>query len=168
MGRWGFDVFGLDDVASGPRMECALCDMIGLKEEYAFAANIYMESIVHELLRVPIIYSVTTTSSQMAISKDWQAIAAEKRKAAFALIPQPWRLPKTTLDLYSSSTPANVLHIPRECGILSEQELVITEEYDAVALAEKLATGSLAATAVITAFSKRAAIAQQLVQEITR
>lgn len=101
----------------------------------------------------------------MVPSKDWQTIVAEKRKDAFARIPKSWRLPNSTLELYNSSTPVNILHIPRDCGILSEQELIITEQYDAIALAEKLATKSLTATAVITAFSKRAAIAQQLVQE---
>jgi amidase len=101
----------------------------------------------------------------MAPSKDWQAIVAEKRKDAFARIPKSWRLPNSTFELYNSSTPVNILNIPRDCGILSNQELVITEQYDAIALAEKLATRSLTATAVTTAFSKRAAIAQQLVQQ---
>lgn len=96
-------------------------------------------------------------------SKDWQSITAEKRSAALERIPKSWRLPNSVLELYNSSTTANVLNVPRDCGLLSEQELEITEKYDAVALAEKLAERDFTATAVITAFSKRAAIAQQLV-----
>ena len=99
----------------------------------------------------------------MALAMDWQSIAAEKRRVAFERIPESWRLPNSVLQVHSSNTPNSVLNMPRECQILSEQELEITEQYDAVALTEKLAVGDLCATAVITAFSKRAAIAQQLV-----
>jgi amidase len=57
----------------------------------------------------------------------------------------------------------NVLQVPRECGLLSDRELNITEKYDAVALVEALAAGAFTAEEVAVAFCKRAAIAQQLV-----
>lgn len=99
----------------------------------------------------------------MDSSKNWQRIAAEKRASAFERIPKSWRLPHSLLEKLNSTTPDNVLKIPHDCGILSKQELEITEQYDATALAEKLARGKFTAVAVTTAFSKRAAIAQQLV-----
>jgi hypothetical protein len=57
--------------------------------------------------------------------------------------------------------------VPRESGILSEEEVKITEAYDAVALAEELRTGRLSAVDATRAFSKRAAVAQQLVSDST-
>ena len=57
----------------------------------------------------------------------------------------------------------NVMDMPRKCGLLSEQELQITEDYEVTALIAALASGKLTSLAVTTAFSKRAAIAQQLV-----
>lgn len=53
--------------------------------------------------------------------------------------------------------------MPRECGILTEAEIQITEGYDAVGLLGELALGKYRAEEVATAFCKRAAIAQQLV-----
>ncbi|KAM7195530.1 amidase [Rhypophila sp. PSN 637] len=62
----------------------------------------------------------------------------------------------------TSNPPKNVTGIPRECGILTEEELDITENYDAVALAEAIASKKFTAVAVAKAFSKRAIIAHQL------
>lgn len=58
--------------------------------------------------------------------------------------------------------PRNVTAVPRECGLLTPQEIDITENYDGVALAEAIATKKLTAAAVTQAFSKRAIIAHQL------
>ena len=99
------------------------------------------------------------------MSQSWQDIAASKRKAAYDLIPESWRLPKSMIPAPTKAV--SVMKIPRKCGILSEAELDITENYDAVALVEKLASKQLSARDVITAFSKRAAIAQQLVNCLT-
>lgn len=63
--------------------------------------------------------------------------------------------------------PTNVLGIPGRCGILNKQELNITENCDATALLENLASGQFTAVEVTTAFSKRAAIAQQLTNCLT-
>lgn len=54
-------------------------------------------------------------------------------------------------------------NLPRRCGLLSESELEITENYPATQLLAKLASGQLSSLAVTTAFCKRAAIAQQVV-----
>jgi len=56
-----------------------------------------------------------------------------------------------------------VLDVPRSCGILSEREIKITEDYDAVAIIAGIKAGELSAEEVTVAFCKRAAIAQQLV-----
>jgi amidase len=99
------------------------------------------------------------------MSSSWQEIAAGKRKAAYDLIPEAWRLPSSMIP--KSEDAVSVMEIPRKCGLLSEAELDITEKYDAVALVEKLASKQVSATNVIAAFSKRAAIAQQLVNCLT-
>jgi amidase len=101
----------------------------------------------------------------MPSSESWQEISAGKRKAAYKLIPEEWRLPSSLIP--KPEDPVSVLDIPWKSGILSETELEITEKYDAVALVEKLASRQLSAQAVTTAFSKRAAIAQQLVNCLT-
>ncbi|RDW71681.1 hypothetical protein BP5796_07715 [Coleophoma crateriformis] len=97
----------------------------------------------------------------------WQEIAAKKRAAAFSKIPKEWLLPESYAQKYNAKTPVSVLGVPRECGILSAADLDITEKYDAVALAEQVAAGKIKSVDVATAFSKRAAIAQQLTQCLT-
>ena len=99
------------------------------------------------------------------MSPSWQDVAAGKRKAAYDLIPEAWRLPSSMIP--KPEDPVSVMEVPRKCGLLSEAELDITENYDAVALLEKLASKQLSARDVIAAFSKRAAIAQQLVNCVT-
>lgn len=56
----------------------------------------------------------------------------------------------------------DVSDIPRRCGLLSEEELRITENYTATQLVEQLAKGQLTAEQVIRAYLKRASIAHQL------
>jgi Asp-tRNA(Asn)/Glu-tRNA(Gln) amidotransferase A subunit family amidase len=60
-----------------------------------------------------------------------------------------------------------VLDIPRRSGLLTKDELHLTEDYDATALLEKLTTGKLKSENVTRAFSKRAAIAQQVTNCLT-
>ncbi|OLN86446.1 putative amidase [Colletotrichum chlorophyti] len=73
-------------------------------------------------------------------------------------VPETCRISRTIID----NPPKNVTGIPQQCGILSQEELGITENYDAVALAGEIATKRLTAVAVVTAFAKRAIIAHQL------
>ena len=94
--------------------------------------------------------------------QQWEARASSKRLAAAALIPPEWSLPESTL-----SSDLDVRDVPRTCGILTEQEVDITESYDACTLLQKLAEGTLSSIQVTTAFAKRAAIAQQLTACLT-
>jgi amidase len=88
----------------------------------------------------------------------WQLIARRKQQEQSDAIPQSW-----TLKTRPAASRNNVLAIPRECGILSARELELTEKYDATALVQELAAKRLKSVDVVTAFCKRAAIAQQLV-----
>ncbi len=99
----------------------------------------------------------------MSTGKDWKAIGAAKRNSCYEKIPKEWRLSASILADVNETSTKNVTQIPRECGILSVDEIDITENYDATDLLKRLASSQVSATAVATAFCKRAAIAQQLV-----
>ncbi|KAI1035234.1 hypothetical protein LB504_006019 [Fusarium proliferatum] len=73
-------------------------------------------------------------------------------------VPDEFRLPKSLID----NPPKNVTGIPKTCGILTDQEIDITENYDATALAAAIASRKFTSVAVVTAFAKRAIIAHQL------
>ncbi|KAL4863796.1 hypothetical protein BDV12DRAFT_177020 [Aspergillus spectabilis] len=100
-------------------------------------------------------------------SAPWQEIAAKKRAEVATKIPPEWRLPAHYTDRVDETSTWNILHVPRECGLLSARELEITEKYDSVALVEVLASGVFTAVEVTIAFCKRAAIAQQLTRCLT-
>lgn len=79
----------------------------------------------------------------------WQLVAWQKKDEQFARIPSEWRLhslpsPETT----------NYVDIARKCGLLTPQELEITEEYDATALAEAIREKKLKCVHVAQAFCK--------------
>lgn len=112
--------------------------------------------------------TTTATTTSTAPKRDsYQTIASRKQAERERRIPEEWRLPADKLAAYTSSPTANVLHVPRESGILSERELDITENHDAVALLEMLrkgpTEGGFSSEEVVVAFCKRAALAQQLV-----
>ncbi len=96
----------------------------------------------------------------------WEQKTADKRAAEYAKIPTAWRLDQKYLSDNEHSD-ASVLGVPRECGILTNAELDITEKYSAVSLAKAVQSGALKAVDVARAFCKRAAIAQQLVHCLT-
>ncbi|KAK2594700.1 hypothetical protein QQS21_007610 [Conoideocrella luteorostrata] len=75
-----------------------------------------------------------------------------------ASVPQSLLLPEETIR----NPPKNVTGIPRQCGLLSDAELDITENYDATALAAAIASRKFTSVEVVTAFAKRAIIAHQL------
>lgn len=79
-------------------------------------------------------------------------------KAFYEKIPLEYYLPQELL----SNPPLDVSEIPRTCGILTTEEIEITENYDAVSLAEAIASKKYSAVTVATAFSKRAIISHQL------
>lgn len=89
----------------------------------------------------------------------WMDIVADKVARLDKTIPAEWRLA-------APPTEDNVFEHPGKANILTEQELNITDSL-AVDLVAKLATGKLSAVEVTTAFSKRAAIAHQLVRSTT-
>jgi amidase len=76
-----------------------------------------------------------------------------------AKIPSAWVLQESIL----SAKPRNVLPLFGTCGVLNARELEITESSDAVEIIEKLRSKEWSAVEVTTAFCKRAAVAQQLV-----
>lgn len=88
----------------------------------------------------------------------WEKTAADKKAKIEATIPQEWRIK-------SLPTGDSVMTFPKESGIMSTEELAITES-SAVDLVAKLASGELTSVAVTTAFCKRAALAHQLVSSV--
>ncbi|MBV37015.1 MAG: hypothetical protein CMP47_16425 [Rickettsiales bacterium] len=102
-----------------------------------------------------------------AATTSWEAIATKHREAAASKIPHEWMLPSQITDRISQTSDNNVLDIPSTCGLLTIEEITITENYNAVTLLEQLASGKLTSFGVTTAFCKRAAIAQQLVSCLT-
>lgn len=87
----------------------------------------------------------------------WKDLAAEKKRRIDASIPPEWRLKTQTTGAVS------VMDYPKESGIVSADELAITES-SAASLVKKMALGELTSVAVTTAFCKRAALAHQLVR----
>lgn len=101
--------------------------------------------------------------------KTWEERGAEKRKSCAALIPTSWRIPDQALaglerPLEKSRNNVFALDTVRASQILTPRELEITEKFDVTNLLRYLADGTFTAVEVTTAFSKRAAIAQQLVR----
>ncbi|KAK3057314.1 hypothetical protein LTR09_001496 [Extremus antarcticus] len=96
------------------------------------------------------------------MTESWQPIAQRKREERDSRIPKEWLL-KTLPD----DQRLNVLDVPRESGILTLEELRLTEQFDATALVAGLSNGLLKSVDVVTAFCKRAAIAQQVTNCLT-
>ncbi|OBT44914.1 hypothetical protein VE00_04757 [Pseudogymnoascus sp. WSF 3629] len=92
----------------------------------------------------------------------WQSIGTKKRAEQDQAIPSEWKLkslpPTSQLDVRS---------VPSTCGILTADEISITEDHDAYSLLNGLHGQSLTALEVTTAFCKRAAIAHQLTSCLT-
>lgn len=88
----------------------------------------------------------------------WKTKAAEKRDAQLASIPKEWRLSEPL------PKPKNTYEYLLTSGVLTKEELEITETVDAMILLRKMASGALSAVQVTRAFCKRAALAQQLIR----
>lgn len=100
----------------------------------------------------------------------WQSIAKLKQADRESQILEQWHIASRLLPKdppLPEHGPQNVLHIPRECGILSSAEVKITEAYSVQDLLSALASGKLGALEVATAFCERTAIAQQLTNCLT-
>lgn len=98
---------------------------------------------------------------------DWKQLALSKRIATFNNIPKDWLLPIEQASTYTETSPISALDVPRTCGILTQKELDITENYDAVDLVALMTKGELTSVQVVTAFCKRAAIAHQTTNCLT-
>jgi len=108
-------------------------------------------------IQQPLALHHTTSSSLTA--DNWREACSKTRQQLSDSIPTDWRLSQETLD----SLPSNVLDIPRSCGLLSAQELEITELDDVDVLLSRIHSRQWSAVAVTTAYCKGAAIAHQLV-----
>ncbi len=86
----------------------------------------------------------------------WEKTASDKKARIAASIPQEWRLK-------SEPTEDSVMDYPKKSGIMSDDEIAITES-TATELVAQMASGKLTSVAVTTAFCKRAALAHQLVR----
>ncbi|OCK76456.1 amidase [Lepidopterella palustris CBS 459.81] len=93
----------------------------------------------------------------------WQLISWQKKDEQFSRIPKEWLISESSL----SPDLTGYLDFPCKCGLLSRQELSITEDYDATALAQEIANRRLKTVDVVRAFCKRAAIAHQLTNCLT-
>lgn len=91
----------------------------------------------------------------------WESIARRKQEERASRIPKQWLLPSSI-----QKDRLNVLNVPRESGILTQDELRLTE-HDATTLLSGLLGGLLKSVDVVTAVCKRAAIAQQVTNCLT-
>ncbi|KAF2740838.1 amidase [Polyplosphaeria fusca] len=99
----------------------------------------------------------------MATSPEaWQLASWAKKDEQRARIPIDWLLKDSP-----SPQSTNYLDVPRKCGLLSADELRITEDHDATGLAEAIKSRKLKSVDVVKAFCKRAAIAHQLTNCLT-
>jgi amidase len=101
---------------------------------------------------------IATNTETVATEGNWETIAKAKQAERLSKIPKGWIVPEA---LYKGQQ--NVTEIPTTCGILSKIDTHITSDFDATALLEQLRLGKFTSEEVVTAFCKRAAIAQQLV-----
>ncbi|BEJ12730.1 hypothetical protein CspHIS471_0211900 [Cutaneotrichosporon sp. HIS471] len=89
---------------------------------------------------------------------DWEKKAAAKRAQRDALLPHDTLLPHDALP----PTDLDVLAVPSRSGILSPQELEITDSQSITVLLDRIKDRTYSAEQVVRAFCRRAAIAQQL------
>ncbi|RAH68649.1 putative general amidase [Aspergillus aculeatinus CBS 121060] len=108
----------------------------------------------------------------------YKYISHRKQLQLDAQIPHQWRLevsqiPPGLLSTADSITNTsqyeaiNVMDIPRTCGLLTSDELHITEQYDVRSLLGAIRERKFTAKEVVHAFCKRAAIAHQLTRCLT-
>ncbi|GAB1196670.1 hypothetical protein APSETT444_005945 [Aspergillus pseudonomiae] len=106
------------------------------------------------------------------MASSWSKKIQKKREARDNAIPATWRVPTEVLaalkpPIESHKNNIIELDLVRKSGVLSNHELDITEKYNVEQLLSALASGALTAVEVTIAYSKRAAVAQQLVNCLT-
>jgi amidase len=135
--------------------------------------NLYIVDIfIHSLISASELYCPRLSKYHFHMEPaspiaDWQELAKSKKESVAAKIPKGWLLPPTLTLQYNETSTLNVLDVPRTCGLLTKQELAITEDHDATALVQLMSKGELKSVDVVKAFCKRAAIAQQCVSCLT-
>lgn len=103
----------------------------------------------------------------MTTTPTWQKLSAAHRERQKRAIPSEWTLePHRIEELKHVGTPVEgrliEADVVRESGLLTEAELVITQDFTAVELLKKISSRDLTSLQVVEAFGKRAALAQQL------
>lgn len=91
----------------------------------------------------------TQQSTMLSPQSRLQAVAQRKQDERLQRIPPEWRLAKLP-----PAHVKNYVDIPRSCGLLSKQDLRITEDFDATSLAEAISKGELSCVQVAEAFCK--------------
>ncbi|PYH69247.1 amidase [Aspergillus vadensis CBS 113365] len=92
----------------------------------------------------------------------WEGLIADKLRDRASKIPPEWVLPETIINQITQDANISAFDILRHHGLLSREEVAITESYDAQSLHQDIIEGRLTSLQVCKAFCKRAAIAQQL------
>jgi hypothetical protein len=111
-------------------------------------SNIHLHTLSHQQDHNSTM-STSKTQSEPKPTPKWQSVSWQKKDQQFARIPAEWRLSRLP-----SSNITNYLDVPRECGLLTDRELDITENYDATALAQAIRERKLNCVDVTTAFCK--------------
>lgn len=88
----------------------------------------------------------------------WQDLVTDKRARQAAAIPKDWIITPPADDI------RDVTGVPASSGLLTEKELAITDNTDTEGLLAQLASGELSSVEVVTAYYKRAIVAQQVVR----
>ena len=102
-----------------------------------------------------------TFSTSSPIMADYETVARTERARLAASIPLNLRL---SPDLVAN-LPKDVSEVPETCGLLTEEQIRITQ-LDGTALAQEIASGKVTAVDAVTAVASRAAIAEQLVRQL--
>lgn len=99
----------------------------------------------------------TAIVNSAATNMSWKTIAQESQARLLQSIPDRWRL-----DSKRYSSLKDVTSVPYTCGVLTDNQLEITE-LTAVEIVRCLESRELKAVQVLEAFAARTAIAHQLV-----
>ncbi|KAG8624597.1 hypothetical protein KVT40_007664 [Elsinoe batatas] len=90
------------------------------------------------------------------------SIRARKLAQRHASIPKEWRLPRPP-----PASKTDLRDVPKTCGVLTAEEIRITETEDATALLGEIRRGRWSVGEVVGGFCKRAAVAQELTNCLT-
>ncbi|KAF5386540.1 hypothetical protein D9757_005888 [Collybiopsis confluens] len=95
------------------------------------------------------------------IMSDWRTRCAQRKQAQLDSIPKEWLIQPLP------DSQMNMMNIPKDCGLLADRELEITETIDVELILKMLASGEWSSFEVTTAFYKRAIVAQQATNCLT-